>query len=229
MKYKIAVVDDDEVILKMLIQSLESQGYVIETATEGRDAIRLISKSKPDLVILDWNLPEMNGLQICQFLRSNPQIAKIPVLMLTVFGEVSQKVSAFETGADDYLTKPFDIRELLVRVRSLLKRGSTQEGSSEVIKLGCIQMDLSSHKVTSGGKHIPLRPKEFELLYVLLKSQGRVLTRQYLVERVWGYSSEPVTTRTVDSHMARLREKIGPQGANLIQTIPGFGYKMEKK
>jgi len=229
MKYKVAVIDDDVQIIKVLIQSLESEGYLVETANDGREAVKLLTRVKPDLVILDWNLPEMSGIEICQFLRSYPPTSKVPVLMLTVFEEVGQKVSAFELGADDYLTKPFDVKELLARVKALLRRGQPSvEGPRSVIKADMIRVDEVAHKVTVGGRQIQLRPKEFELLCVLLKSPGRVVTREYLVERVWGYNPKLITTRTVDSHIARLRGKLGSRASKVIQTIPGFGFKVEK-
>lgn len=229
MKYKVAVIEDDPTILKVVTQSLESQGYMVETASEGREAVKLLDQIKPDLVILDWNLPEMNGLQICQFLRSRPSTSKVPVLMLTVYSELRHKVSAFDTGADDYLTKPFEVPELLARVNALLRRSEQTEDSMELVKLGNLELNTAKHRVTVDGREIKLRPKEFELLDMLLKSQGRVLTRQYLMERVWGYNPKLVTTRTVDSHMARLRGKLGSQMAKLIQTVPGFGYRIEQR
>jgi DNA-binding response OmpR family regulator len=229
MKHKIVIVDDDRVISKMVIQAMEAQGYFIQSAFDGKEGVKLIAAAKPDLVILDWNLPEMNGLQICQYIRSHSALSGVGILMLTVFGEMSQKVSAFETGADDYLTKPFDIQELLMRVRSLLRRGGQGHDGRDVMEAGIISVDVRAHKVTVKNKEVRLRPKEFEILCILLKSPGRVLTRQFLLERVWGYDSKLIMTHTVDTHMTRLREQLGAEASNMIQTIPGFGYKFEQR
>src|SRR3989338_5522412 len=139
MKHKIVIVDDDRIISKMVVQALESSGYFVQAAYDGKEGVKLINSARPDLVVLDWNLPEMNGLQICQYLRAHAPLANTSILMLTIFGEMSQKVSAFETGADDYLTKPFDIQELLARVKSLLRRGSGgRSEAGEVIRAGSV-------------------------------------------------------------------------------------------
>ena len=228
MKHKIVIIDDDRVIAKMVLQALEASGFVVHSAHDGKEGVKLIAQTKPDLVILDWNLPEMNGLQICQYVRSHAALSNTSILMLTVFGEMSQKVSAFETGADDYLTKPFDIQELMLRIKSLLRRGGHIHEAGEVIKAGILEVDVRAHQVTVKGKGVKLRPKEFEILCILLQSPGRVLTRQFLMERVWGYNPKLILTHTVDTHMTRLRDQIGPEAAKMIQTIPGFGYKFEQ-
>ncbi|OGR83118.1 MAG: hypothetical protein A2636_05505 [Elusimicrobia bacterium RIFCSPHIGHO2_01_FULL_64_10] len=229
MKSKIVVVDDDAGVRRVVVQALESKGYLVEAAAEGKEAVRLLDSSRPDLAILDWDLPEMTGLQICRFLRSHEKLANVPVLMLTVFSETRQKVAAFETGADDYLTKPFEVPELLARVAALLRRGRDAKSGSEVLEAGPIRLDAGAHTVTVAGEPASLRPKEFELLQTLLASTGRVLSREHLIERVWGYNSKLVTTRTVDAHIARLRGKLGKKGAALIQTVPGFGFKIDKE
>ena len=230
MKHKIVLVEDDRIISKMVTQALEAQGYYVQEAHDGREGVKLVTSAKPDLVILDWNLPSMNGLQICQYIRSNSTLSGMSILMLTAFGETSQKVSAFETGADDYLTKPFDIQEFRVRVNSLLRRGGANRiPSGDVIKAGIIELNINSHQVLIKGKSVRLRPKEFEILSILMKSPGRVLTRQFLMERVWGYDPKHILTHTVDTHMTRLRDQLGPEAAKFIQTVPGFGYKFESR
>ncbi len=230
MKHKIVVVEDDRIISRLVVQALENAGFFVQTAFDGKEGIKLIESVKPDLAILDWNLPEVNGLQICQYLRSHSTIAGTAILMLTAFGTMSQKVSAFETGADDYLTKPFDIQELIVRVKSLLRRGSGGRPEvGDVIYAGIIEVDVKAHMVKIKGKEVRLRPKEFEILSILLRSPGRVLSRQFLMERVWGYDPKLVMTHTVDTHMARLREQLGPEASKMIETVPGFGYKFEQR
>ena len=229
MKHKIVIVEDDRIISKMVAGALEGAGYFVQAANDGKEGVKLLLRVKPDLAILDWNLPEMNGLQICRYLRSNASTAKMPILILTVFGEMIQKVSAFEVGVDDYLTKPFDIQELLVRVKSLLRRGASHTEMGGVIKAGVIELDFQAHRVRIQGKEIKLRPKEYEILSILLQSPGRVLSRQFLQERVWGYNSKLILAHTVDTHMTRLRDQIGPEASKMIQTIPGFGYKLEQR
>lgn len=227
MKYKIAVIDDDPALLKMLVQALEGFGHVVKTATEGKAAIRLVTEEKPDLVILDWNLPELNGLEICRFLRTHPSTLRTPILMLTAFDNMRQKVSAFDTGADDYLTKPFDMQELIARVSALLRRGGPAESPMERFSGGGVQLNVTEHVVTLNKRVIELRPKEFDLLHVLMSSAGRVISRKQLLERVWGYG-EDITSRTIDSHIARLREKLGDKDGAMIETVPGFGYRFGK-
>ncbi len=229
MKHKIAVIDDDPQILSMVEQSLRSLGYWVESAKEGKEAIRLLTENRHDLIILDWNLPGADGLEIARLLRARPQTAQVPILMLTVMDDLKLKVSAFEAGADDYLTKPFEIMELNVRVKALLRRSAIQSPVKEILKVGTIHMNVDNHEVRVGKKQVQLRPKEFELLNILLNSDDRVVTRQNLIERVWGYNLKYISTRTVDSHVARLREKLGPEAARMIITIPGFGYKIEEK
>ncbi len=229
MKHKIVVVEDDKIICKMVAQALEAEGYYVQSAKEGKEGVRLIDSVKPDLAILDWNLPEMNGIQICQYIRSRSELSQTAILMLTAFGEMSQKVSAFETGADDYITKPFDIQELLARVKSLLRRSGGRPETGEVIRVGIVEVDTRAHKVLIKGREVRLRPKEFEILLILIQSPGRMLTRQLLMERVWGYDPHQVTTHTVDTHMARLRDQLGPEASKLIETIPGFGYKFDQR
>ena len=229
MKQKIALVEDDRIIAKLVSSALESSGFLVQAAYDGKEGVKMVLSFKPDLAILDWNLPEMNGLQICRYLRSNAPTARMPILILTVFGEMNQKVSAFEVGADDYLTKPFDVQELLARVKSLLRRGVNHAQTDGTVKSGIIEMDVQAHRVKISGKEVKLRPKEFEILAILLQSPGRVLSRQFLLERVWGYNSKLIMAHTVDTHMTRLREQIGPEASKLIQTIPGFGYKLEQR
>ena len=179
-------------------------------------------KNNPDLVILDLMLPDISGLDVCKEIRSNPVSKNTPVLMLTAKGEEVDRILGFELGADDYLVKPFSLRELTLRVAALLKRNVPLE-SDENIKLGDLNIDLAAHRVFVESNEVALTAKEFDLLVHLARHNGRVQTRDYLLEQIWGYSSD-VTTRTVDTHIKRLRSKIGSFG-NLIETVRSIGYR----
>ena len=225
MKYKIAVIEDDQSVQKMLVDSLKRAGYLVESSGDGKDAVNLIFQEKPDLVVLDWNLPGLSGIQISQSMRASSATSHIPILMITVFNDIRNKVAAFETGVDDYLTKPFNMQEFSARIKALLQRGSFGQ-SKEILRCRGIQINVTTHTVEVDGRKIDLRRKEFDLLLIFLRFKGHLLKREYLKERVWGYDSD-ILTRTVDSHVARIREKLGPKGSKLIKTVPGFGYRFE--
>lgn len=219
---KILVVDDDQQILDTLKDQLSTY-FMIETATKGEEGEFLAQVNDYDLIILDYMLPDISGLEICQKLRDNN--IKTPILMLTGKGEVEEKVQALNLGIDDYLTKPFNIDELLARVRALLRR--PQIIQSNVIKVGDLVIDLDKGIVRRGQKTIHLRRKELYLLEYLARNVGRVISREMILEHVWDSDDEPITN-TVDVHIKYLRDSIDRQfEKKLIKTIHGFGYKLE--
>ena len=223
MSKHILIVEDEKDLLDTLEYNFKHAGYKVSTSLEGNKAISLATgKNNPDLVILDLMLPDISGLDVCKEIRSNPVSKNTPVLMLTAKGEEVDRILGFELGADDYLVKPFSLRELTLRVAALLKRNVPLE-SDENIKLGDLNIDLAAHRVFLETNEVTLPAKEFDLLVHLARHNGRVQTRDYLLEQIWGYSSE-VTTRTVDTHIKRLRSKIGSFG-NLIETVRSIGYR----
>ena len=223
MSKHILIVEDEKDLSDTLEYNFKNAGYKVSMSLEGNKAISLATgKNNPDLVILDLMLPDISGLDVCKEIRSNPVSKNTPVLMLTAKGEEVDRILGFELGADDYLVKPFSLRELTLRVAALLKRNVPVE-SDENIKLGDLNIDLAAHRVFVESNEVALTAKEFDLLVHLARHNGRVQTRDYLLEQIWGYSSD-VTTRTVDTHIKRLRSKIGSFG-NLIETVRSIGYR----
>ncbi|MBI5868243.1 MAG: response regulator transcription factor [candidate division Zixibacteria bacterium] len=218
------VVEDERDIATLIVHYLVREGYRAETVADGRTALARIEKSPPDLVILDLMLPGVDGLEICRRLRRNESTAAVPIIMLTAKGDETDKIVGLELGADDYLTKPFSPKELMARVKALLRRAKREEPAETKIQYGRLTLDSSRHQVMDGRKEIHLTAKEFGLLESFLRSQGRVLTRDHLLNTVWGYDF-PGTTRTVDVHVRHLREKI-PMLAEMIVTIKNIGYKL---
>lgn len=223
MSKHILIVEDEKDLSDTLEYNFKNAGYKVSMSLEGNKAISLATgKNNPDLVILDLMLPDISGLDVCKEIRSNPVSKNTPVLMLTAKGEEVDRILGFELGADDYLVKPFSLRELTLRVAALLKRNVPLE-SDENIELGDLNIDLAAHRVFVESNEVALTAKEFDLLVHLARHNGRVQTRDYLLEQIWGYSSD-VTTRTVDTHIKRLRSKIGSFG-NLIETVRSIGYR----
>ena len=209
--------------LDTLEYNFKHAGYKVSTTTEGNKAISFATgKNNPDLIILDLMLPDVSGLDVCKKIKNNPVSEKTPILMLTAKGEEVDRILGFELGADDYLVKPFSLRELTLRVAALLKRNVPVE-SDENIKLGDLNIDLAAHRVFIETSEVTLTAKEFDLLVHFARHNGRVQTRDYLLEQIWGYSSD-VTTRTVDTHIKRLRSKIGSFGT-YIETVRSIGYR----
>ena len=224
MSKHILIVEDEKDLSDTLEYNFKNAGYKVSMSLEGNKAISLATgKNNPDLVILDLMLPDISGLDVCKEIRSNPVSKNTPILMLTAKGEEVDRILGFELGADDYLVKPFSLRELTLRVAVLLKRNVPIE-SDENIKLGDLNIDLAAHRVFLETNEVTLTAKEFDLLVHLARHNGRVQTRDYLLEQIWGYSSD-VTTRTVDTHIKRLRSKIGSFG-NLIETVRSIGYRL---
>ncbi|RPG43669.1 MAG: response regulator [Gammaproteobacteria bacterium TMED112] len=223
MAYKISIVEDEPDLKDALTYNFENEGFIVEAFSNGESFIDSLNKNKPNVVILDLMLPKMSGLDICRTLKSNENYNNISILMLTAKSEEIDRIIGFELGADDYVTKPFSVRELILRVKVLLKKEADNLSNNQLIEFGPISMNVDAHELIVDGKNILLTALEFKLLKHLLKRKGRVQTRDQLLGDVWGYSSE-VTTRTVDTHIKRLREKLGKPG-DLIQTIRGVGYR----
>ena len=222
MAKKIFIVEDEPDLRDTLQFNFENEGFTVKSFSNGESFLEAINDDKPNLVILDLMLPGISGLDVCRELRTKENHENIAVVMLTAKSEEIDRIVGFELGADDYVTKPFSVRELILRVKVLLKKRS-DDIDQNLLEFGPIAMNLDAHDVSVEGKNILLTALEFKLLKHLLKRKGRVQTRDQLLGDVWGYSSE-VTTRTVDTHIKRLREKLGEPG-DLIQTIRGVGYR----
>lgn len=222
----ILVVDDEKQIVEVLSAYLEREGYRVIAAYDGRSALDTALREKPDLVLLDLMLPEINGFDVCRIIRNS---SPIPVIMLTARDEEADKVLCLEVGADDYITKPFSPREVLARVRAVLRRTSGEAINQERIRIGELDIDLAKHEVTKAGSPVPLTPTEFKILEAMARNQGRVFTRLQLVDYVQGYSFEGYE-RTIDAHVKNLRHKIedNPKKPGYIITVFGVGYRMEK-
>lgn len=222
---KILIVDDEEHIRELIKFNLKKEGYDIEVAVNGSEAIKIIKEIKFDLILLDLMLPEIDGLEVCKEIRRNENTADIPVMMITAKGEEFDKVLGLELGADDYITKPFSIRELIARVKALLRRSNVKK-EENIIKFGDVLVNFNTREVTKGDNNVELTLKEFELLKLLIKNKGNILTRELLLDKIWGYEYIG-ETRTVDVHIRHLRKKIESDDKNpqYIQTIRGVGYK----
>ena len=224
MKKKILVVDDDPEVVELLKEILIAQNFRVISAENGDEAIKKVREEKPDFILLDVVLPGLSGFEVCRILKQDKMTHSIPIMMLSGKAiETEDKVNGFEAGADDYLTKPFEPKELLARITALLRRYEVSEDFEEVIEKGGISLDVARAMVRVKGKLVNLRPKEFDLLYLLMKKSGRVLNRSYLLESIWGYEYFGAT-RTVDVHIRRLREKLGKEVAGKIKTVEGKGY-----
>ncbi|UZP67976.1 response regulator transcription factor [Desulfovibrio mangrovi] len=226
-KEKILVVEDDEDILQLLTFTFESAGFDVRTASTGRDGVTKAVSFRPDLVLLDLMLPGMSGLDVCKELRRNPDLASVPVIMLTARGEEVDRIVGLELGADDYIVKPFSPRELVLRINAVLRRTRGPEEPVVRTHLGIdgLSIDMDAHRVEIDGEEAQLTATEFKLLTELLKNKGRVRTRDQLLNTVWGYEFEGYA-RTVDTHVRRLRQKIGSY-ADYIETIRGVGYRFK--
>jgi len=225
MKNNILLVDDDQDLLAVLELKLSGDGFKVQTALDGESALKKIKKKSPDLVILDVNLPGMNGMEICKTLRSEEQTKNIPILMLTARDEEIDRVLGLEFGADDYVTKPFNTRELVLRIKSILKRAQGMPETKETFEYGCLRVDMKNHEVKVKNKVIALTLTEFKLLSYLIENPGKVQTRDFLLDHIWDYG-EDVFSRTVDTHVQRLRSKLNEAG-NYIQTVRGVGYRFK--
>ena len=223
MPHRIFIVEDEPDLRDTLSFNFENEGFEVSSFPDGEKCLTSVKKNKPDLIILDLMLPGINGLDVCREIRSEEENNDVSIIMLTAKGEEIDRIVGFELGADDYVTKPFSVRELILRVKVLLKKRSDNQSAEKILEYGPVKMNLDAHSVLADGVDVVLTALEFKLLKHLLKRRGRVQTRDQLLGNVWGYSSE-VTTRTVDTHIKRLREKLGSTG-DLIQTIRGVGYR----
>ena len=223
MSQKIYIVEDEPDIRETLKYNFSNEGFKVFTAPDGEEALSNIKKVLPDVLILDLMLPGLSGLDVCKSIRADDDIRDMSIIMLTAKGEEIDRVIGFELGADDYVTKPFSVRELILRVKVLLKKQRESLVQNKLVTFGPIRIDLDAHELKINDKEIVLTALEFKLLQHLVKRKGRVQTREQLLGDVWGYSAE-VTTRTVDTHIKRLREKLG-NTSDYIQTIRGVGYR----
>jgi DNA-binding response OmpR family regulator len=221
---RILIVEDDHDIAALIAYYLEKAGHGAEVVADGGRALTAARETPPDLVILDLMLPGMNGLQVCKALRSDTRTAALPVIMLTARGEESERILGLDSGADDYVVKPFSPNELMARVRALLRRAAPKDVKEGILRCGPISVDVERHTVSDAGEHVRLTAKEFLLLQYLLEHRGRVLSRDRLLSDVWDYQY-PGATRTVDVHVRRLREKL-PFLEKALVTVQQFGYKL---
>jgi len=223
MSETVLVVDDEPDVLDLLAFNLQKAGFKTTRASDGAAALQKTRDQLPSLVVLDLMLPQVEGTEVCRQLRADPKTAHIPIIMLTAKAEELDRVIGFELGADDYVVKPFSPRELVLRVKTILRRAQGKATPAEVLKADDLVVDLAKHEVTLKGKAVDLTATEFKLLATLLERRGRVQTRDRLLNDVWGYEGD-IDTRTVDTHMRRLREKLG-KAADVIKTVRGVGYR----
>jgi len=223
MTKRVLVVDDEPDLLELLRINLTQAGYAVDTATRGNEVMERLRHSRPDLVVLDLMLPDISGTEICRAIRADSELAGLPVIMLTALSQEVDRVVGFELGADDYVTKPFSPRELILRVRAVLRRHGSGERSEQVLKHGKLILDITRRRCSVDERQVELTAKEFSLLETLMSRAGHVFTRERLLDVVWG-SDIAVTLRTIDTHVKRLREKLGDAGA-YIDTVRGVGYR----
>ena len=227
MSLKILIIEDEPDIRKNLEYNLSREGYSVLTAASIAEAEQLIYSNNLSLILLDLMLPDGSGLDLCKKMKSDPNVQNLPIIILTAKDDEVDKVVGFELGADDYVTKPFSVRELILRIKAVLKRGENKKDIVEIDRqFGDLKIDIDSHEVYVDGDLVNLTALEFKLLIQLVDRRGRVQSREQLLADVWGYSAE-VTTRTVDTHIKRLREKLGTMG-KYVQTIRGVGYKFSR-
>ena len=221
--------DDDQELLAALELKLDKEGFQVETAPDGEVALEIIKKKLPDLVILDVNMPKVNGMEVCKSLRSDEQTRDLAVIMLTARDDEIDRVLGLEFGADDYVTKPYNARELILRIKALLKRifpVQNNPATKDIFQIGALSIDTDKHEVRVGEEVVELTLTEFKLLAHLIQNQGKIKTRDFLLEQIWEYG-DGVFSRTIDTHIQRLRAKLGDTG-KYIKTVRGVGYRFEK-
>ena len=220
----VLIVDDERDLVRLLEFNLQQAGFETAVAYAGEDALQKVRQRIPDLIVLDLMLPDIPGNEVCRQLKASPRTRHVPVLMLTARTDEVDRVVGFEVGADDFVTKPFSVRELVLRIRAILRRGSGAEADEAREQVGPIRVEPGAHRAYVEGQEITLTALEFKLLTTFMSRLGRVQTREALLQDVWGVSSD-LQTRTVDTHVKRLREKLG-SGRDLIETVRGIGYRM---
>jgi two-component system phosphate regulon response regulator PhoB len=227
MKPHLLVVEDETALVELLRYNFEKEGFRVTVAADGEAALTAVAEALPDLVVLDWMLPLVSGLEVCRQLRRKPETRDVPVIMLTARGEESDRIRGLEVGADDYVAKPFSPSELIARVRAVMRR-SKPSSAQDMLTFGDLVMDLSAHRVLRSGRSIHLGPTEFRLLRFLLERPGRVYSREQLLDAVWGRDIY-VEPRTVDVHIRRLRKAINSPGdSDLIRTVRSAGYALDE-
>jgi two-component system phosphate regulon response regulator PhoB len=226
MSARILVVEDERPLQQLLKYNLRAAGYEVQQAFDGEEALLLSGEDPPDLILLDWMLPGLSGIELCRRLRRRPATAAIPIVMLTARGEEADRLRGLETGADDYVTKPFSMAELIARIRAVLRRARPTL-ASDVLSFHDLRMDLAAHRVFRGQREVHLGPTEFRLLRYLLEHPGRVFSRVHLLDRVWGTAAE-VELRTVDAAVRRLRRALNAAGeVDLVRTVRSEGYALD--
>jgi len=226
-KEKILIVEDEKDIVKMIEYNLKKEGFKVIHAHDGEDALGLAVREYPNLILLDLMLPGIDGLEVCKSLKKESKTNTIPIIMLTAKSQESDKVVGLELGADDYMTKPFSPRELIARIKAVLRRFTEKEKLPEIFQVGELRIDFAKISVNVKDKPVELTSKEFELLKTLLKAKGRVLSRDYLLDTIWGYDhAMEIQTRTVDVHVRTLRQKL-KSAAKMILTVKNYGYRFE--
>ena len=220
----VLIVDDERDLVRLLDFNLQEGGFETGTAYTGEEALQKVGQRVPDLIVLDLMLPDISGTEVCRQLKASTRTRNVPVLMLTARTSEIDRVVGFEVGADDFVSKPFSVRELVLRVRAILRRGATAPGDDLHETVGPIRVDSTAHRAFVSDEEVSLTALEFKLLLTFMSRLGRVQTRESLLQDVWGMSSD-LQTRTVDTHVKRLREKLGA-GRDLIETVRGIGYRM---
>lgn len=226
MKENILIVEDEKDIAEMIRYNLEKEGYKVSVASKGSMALELLEENSPDLVILDIMLPDIDGFEVCRKMRSEPATSAVPVIFLSAKSQEMDKVVGLELGADDYMTKPFSPRELIARIKAVLRRKAVVPAAEKLLSSGDIVIDVEKHKVKAFGKSVELTPTEFSILEYMYARPGRVLSREKLLNGVFGYDSS-VYDRTVDAHIKSLRKKLG-KAKNYIETVRGIGYRFKE-
>lgn len=223
----VMVIEDEEALSMLLSYNLEKEGYEVATVANGLNAVSEVERLLPSVIILDWMLPEISGVEICKLIRSKPDIKNIPIIMLTAKSQEEDKIKGLSAGADDYVTKPFSVPELMARVKTNMRRAPLFEEKEKIITFEDITMDLVERKVKRGENYLHLSPTEFRLLKMLLKEPGKVFSREVLLKSVWGENIY-VESRTVDVHIRRLRKNLNQYGPDYIRTVRANGYAIDK-
>jgi len=224
---RVLIIEDDKDILNLVAWHLKAADYEVLKAEDGVSGLEAAVREKPDLIVLDLMLPGMDGLDVCKTLKRNKETGATPIIMLTARGEEADRIVGLELGADDYVVKPFSPRELVLRVQAVMRRAAAPVPAQDVLSVEGIAVDVQAHRVWIDGEEVVLTATEFKLLSELMHNRGRVLTRDRLLDRVWGYQFEGYA-RTVDTHIRRLRQKLGPY-AQLVETIRGVGYRFRER